>query len=128
MATATEAFVWLWLPDATEPVVAGRLDLDAVSGLVSFTYARRYLARDDAVAVYLPDLPLIQGPQLPVAGEVPGAIADAGPDAWGRRVIEHRLGADADRLTLLLESARTGSGTSTSRLPRPTTSTAVARP
>lgn len=30
-ADATEAFVWIWLPGATEPVVAGRLDQDGAS-------------------------------------------------------------------------------------------------
>lgn len=27
-ANATDAFVWIWLPEATEPVVAGRLVQD----------------------------------------------------------------------------------------------------
>jgi len=24
----TEAYVWIWLPEATEPVVAGKLEMD----------------------------------------------------------------------------------------------------
>jgi len=27
-AAYTEAFVWIWLPQATEPVVAGKLEVD----------------------------------------------------------------------------------------------------
>lgn len=33
------AFVWIWLPEATKPVVAGRIDLD--NGIHSFTYSKR---------------------------------------------------------------------------------------
>ena len=33
-----EAFVWVWLPTATEPVVAGRLDVNGEITL--FTYGR----------------------------------------------------------------------------------------
>ncbi len=103
------AFVWIWLPGATNPVVAGRLD--AVGELVTFTYGRSYLAREDRIALYLPELPLRRGPISPLAGDVAGCIADAAPDAWGRRVILNRMvGRDAldttelGLLTYLLES------------------------
>lgn len=39
-----EAFVWTWLPGASDPVVAGRLEI--VGDLVSFVYGRSYLARN----------------------------------------------------------------------------------
>lgn len=104
-----QAFVWIWLPGATDPVVAGRLD--AVGGIVTFTYGRSYLAREDAMALYLPELPLGRGPISPLAGDVAGCIADAAPDAWGQRVILNRQigrGAleptDLSLLTYLLES------------------------
>ncbi|MGN6202588.1 MAG: type II toxin-antitoxin system HipA family toxin, partial [Solirubrobacterales bacterium] len=104
-----QVFVWAWLPGATEPVVAGRLD--PVGPIVNFTYGRSYLERDDAIPLYLPDLPLERGPISPLAGDVPGCIADAGPDAWGQRVILNRLTGRADAettelgpLTYLLES------------------------
>lgn len=84
----TEAFVWVWLPGAAEPVVAGRLtDRGPV---VTFAYGRSYLERPDAIALYLPELPLRRGEITPISGEIAGCIADAGPDAWGRRVIEYR--------------------------------------
>jgi serine/threonine-protein kinase HipA len=102
-------FVWVWLPGATEPVVAGRLD--PVGPIVNFTYGRSYLEREDAIPLYLPELPLEPGPISPRVGEVQGCIADAGPDAWGQRVILNRLAgrADADPaevgpLTYLIES------------------------
>lgn len=107
-----EAFVWVWLPEAVEPVVAGRLE--ATGAGIDFNYGRSYLERDDALPLYLPELPLRPGRQRPPAGlSVAGCIADAGPDAWGQRVVMNRLlgagGKDADPaaldfLTYLLES------------------------
>ncbi|HKG38693.1 MAG TPA: HipA domain-containing protein [Conexibacter sp.] len=104
-----QAFVWAWLPGATDPVVAGRLDKSGE--LVTFTYGQSYLARGDAIPLYLPELPLQRGQISPLAGDIAGCIADAGPDAWGQRVILNRhVGgevvdtADLQPLTYLLES------------------------
>jgi len=106
---SAEVFAWIWLPGAGEPVVAGRLD--PIGPVVSFTYGRSYLERDDAIPLYLPELPLERGPISPLIGEIAGCIADAGPDAWGQRIILNRLTgrADADPaelgpLTYLIES------------------------
>lgn len=105
-------FVWTWLVGREEPVVAGALDV--VGGRMRFTYGRSYLDRLDAVPLYLPELPLRPGGQMPADTlEVHGCIADGGPDAWGRQVILHRLhGGDVravdtavlPTLTYLLES------------------------
>lgn len=38
-----EAYVWIWLPGETEPVVAGRLEAD--NGRILFNYGRSYLER-----------------------------------------------------------------------------------
>jgi serine/threonine-protein kinase HipA len=101
-----EAFVWIWLPGASAPVVCGRLDDDG--GRISFTYARSYLGRADAVPIYEPELPLKSGPQFAASGVgLPLCLADASPDAWGRRLIHHRLQAgtgEFSELTYLLES------------------------
>src|SRR4051794_29597860 len=113
-----EAFVWIWLPDAAEPVVAGRLEV--VGDLIEFVYGRSYLGREEAIPLFDPELPLQSGSIPPPPGvTVAGCISDAGPDAWGRRVIMNRvLGearlnadpADLSLLTYLLESGsdRTG--------------------
>lgn len=105
----TSAYVWVWLPGATEPMVAGRLDEVGDSGLVTFTYGRSYLQRSEAIALFLPDLPLEPMVHYPAAGQVPGPVADASPDAWGRRVIENRNAArgrttDLGPVEVLLES------------------------
>ncbi|MGY4458832.1 type II toxin-antitoxin system HipA family toxin [Bradyrhizobium sp. LB13.1] len=108
----TEAFVWIWLPDATAPVVAGRLFAESTQLL--FHYGRSYLARNNAIALYDPELPLRSG-VLPLTPGLmmPNCIRDAAPDAWGRRVIFNRTfgksgkdvdTGDIDELTYLLES------------------------
>ena len=111
-----EAYVWIWLPDKTEPVVAGRLEAD--HGNILFNYGKSYLERarykNPAIAIYEPELPLTAG-VLPLHEglTMPGCIRDAAPDAWGRRVIINkklgRKGASTDtgelnELTYLLES------------------------
>ncbi len=105
------AFVWIWLPGAQEPVVAGRLDKRADQ--VIFGYGTSYLGRPGAIAIHEPELPLRAGVIEPPDGyTVAGCILDAGPDAWGRRVILNRLlgpgkpdtGVLSD-LTYLLESS-----------------------
>jgi serine/threonine-protein kinase HipA len=108
----TEAFVWIWLPKATEPVVAGVLT--QVEGELHFNYGKSYLDRKEAIAIYDPELPLKRGDIPPGSGlSMPGCIRDASPDAWGRRVLIYRKlglkGKDADQeelseMAYLLES------------------------
>ena len=113
-----EAYVWIWLPGQTTPVVAGVL-ARADDQLV-FNYGRSYLARRDAIAIYDTELPLKPGalPLLPGLS-MPNCIRDGAPDAWGRRIIINRkLGAqgkqidpiELDELTYLLESGSDRAG------------------
>lgn len=106
------AYVWVWLPGATQPVVAGVLNRDGNRFI--FNYGRSYLEREDAIPLYEPELPLVRGAIFPAPGlQQASALRDAAPDAWGRRVILNRLmgaqGRDVDpdrldELTYLLES------------------------
>jgi len=93
-----EAFVWTWLPGATEPVVAGRLVPEGAR--IYFVYGRSFRERADAVPLYLPELPLETGPIPPKANlPLAGAIRDSAPDAWGRRVILNKtFGVKGDEL------------------------------
>jgi len=107
-----EAFVWTWLPNALQPVVAGRLVPH--NGRIEFVYGRSYRERPDAIPLYLPELPLRPDPIPPIHNlEMAGAIRDAAPDAWGRRVILNRIfgvkgedldARELDELVFLLES------------------------
>ena len=107
-----EAFVWIWLPGATEPVVAGRIQAEGSRYI--FNYGRSYLSHPEAIPIHLPELPLRAGaiePEPPL--EIANALRDASPDAWGRRVIVNRLTGvrgrsadlvDLDELTFMLRS------------------------
>ena len=108
-----EIFVWVWLPDELEPVVAGKLT--KIDKRVLFTYGQSYLDNPNAISIYDEELPLQSGVQEKNFGteSLPGCIRDAAPDAWGRKVILHKLlGAlgktadtgDVDDLTYLIES------------------------
>lgn len=111
-AEATDAFVWIWLPGATEPVVAGRLDSDG--DRLPFIYGASYRRRNNAISIYDPELPLKEGLIEPANGlKMPSSIRDGSPDAWGRRVIMNRLTGkkpdaagvpELSELTFLLES------------------------
>ncbi|MBL4836861.1 MAG: type II toxin-antitoxin system HipA family toxin [Kordiimonadaceae bacterium] len=107
-----EAFVWIWLPEATKPIVAGKLETDG--NTLIFSYGRSYLERANAISIYDQELPLKSG-TLPLLNglSIPSCIRDSAPDAWGRRVIINRqMGrkglstatADLSELTYLLES------------------------
>lgn len=87
--TRDEAYVWIWLPGETAPVVAGLLSRSGADFV--FNYGQSYLRRDNAIPIYDPELPLKSGriPLLPGLS-MPNCIRDASPDVWGRRVIHHR--------------------------------------
>lgn len=107
-----EAFVWIWLPGATDPVVGGKLT--AEGDRLLFNYGRSYLERENAISFYDAELPLKTGVLPPRKGlGMPGCIRDAAPDAWGRRVLLNRLigvkgrnaaATELDELTCLLQS------------------------
>lgn len=57
----------------------------------SFSYSQQWLRRDDAYAIS-PDAPLTSRTlEYPSSPGLPGAIDDAGPDSWGRRLIRQSL-------------------------------------
>lgn len=86
------AYVWVWLPGATEPVPAGILEQHEGTDIITFAYGQSYLAREDARPLYRPELPLQKGRQAPLGSlKVAGVIRDGGPDAWGQRVILRRI-------------------------------------
>ena len=105
----TEAYVWIWLPGETTPVVAGKLTTSGKT--LVFNYGKSYLERKNKISIYEPELPLIPGSiPLPDRLNMPGSIRDASPDAWGRRVLlSRKFGASSsqtsfDELSFLLES------------------------
>ena len=95
-----DGIVFIHLPDQSEAVPAGRISL-LEEGLQSvgstFGYGARYLKRANAIPVDPVSLPLSSLPGEEQLYEPPaglalfGAIRDAAPDFWGRRVIEAKL-------------------------------------
>ncbi len=105
----SELFVYVMLPGQTSFVTAGRFELsnDRLGNPRGrFIYGRRYLERADAIALDPVELKLEARTfeTLRLKGLF-GALRDASPDFWGRRVIEKHAGVAAlGELDYLLQS------------------------
>ncbi|MGQ0834704.1 MAG: type II toxin-antitoxin system HipA family toxin [Gammaproteobacteria bacterium] len=104
-----ECYVYIALPGETELITAGRFELtrdrrDVPLG--RFVYGRRYRERPDAVPIDPIELKLSSRVYETVTlNGVFGALRDAGPDYWGRRVIERHAGvAQLSEIDYLLRS------------------------
>ncbi|MBS0286452.1 MAG: type II toxin-antitoxin system HipA family toxin [Proteobacteria bacterium] len=110
MKSATSAYVWIWLPNQTQPVVAGMIEKQNNKFL--FTYGKSYRAREDAISLSPFELPLKMGTFEPKGmNTIHSCLRDAAPDAWGRRVILHeypKLMADELDYMLFSGSNRIG--------------------
>lgn len=85
-----ECYVWVWLPEATVPVVAGKLTV--IDDRIVFNYGRSYINNKQAISIYEKELPLKLGIfDAAMVGELPRCIRDSAPDAWGRRVVLNKL-------------------------------------
>lgn len=95
--TPTECFVYITLPGQTTPVTAARFELTADRrGIATgrLVYGRTYLARADAVPIDPIELKLSDRTYETTGMKgIFGALRDASPDYWGRRVIERHVGA-----------------------------------
>jgi serine/threonine-protein kinase HipA len=108
-SNASECFVYITLSGTTEPVTAGKFVLTKNRqdiALGKFIYGKSYLERPDAVAFDPVELKLTDKTYETVALKgVFGALRDAGPDYWGRRIIERHAGkAELSELDYLLHS------------------------
>ena len=92
----TECFVYINLPGETSPVTAGKFVIRPdKSGLPHglFVYGKSYLARADKVPIDPVELKLSDRVyETRALKGVFGAFRDAGPDHWGRQVIERHAG------------------------------------
>jgi serine/threonine-protein kinase HipA len=87
----SEMYVYITLPGETKAVTAGRYTLKP-GPVGEFIYGRSYLARQNAVSIDPVQLHLQAGTvfRSPVLKGNFGALRDASPDAWGRKMIERR--------------------------------------
>jgi serine/threonine-protein kinase HipA len=104
-----ECYVYITLPSQTEAVTAGRFVLTTDKRGLSvgrFVYGKSYLERPNAVALDPVELKLsARVYETRAMKGVFGVLRDAGPDYWGRRIIEHYSGkSELDELDYLLYS------------------------
>jgi serine/threonine-protein kinase HipA len=117
MTSEREAYVYIQLPGTLETVPAALLRVKTLPDgtlIGRFRYGDRYLQRQEAVALDPFQLPLDKTVyEFTLLKGIPGAVRDAGPDAWGRRVIEHKLersAADLQEIDYLLHGPQDGAG------------------
>lgn len=105
----SECFVYIALPGETEFVTAGRyqraIDRHGVA-TGRFVYGKSYLARDNAVPIDPLELKLgTKTYETTLLNGIFGALRDASPDHWGRRIIERHFGSPGpSELDYLLHS------------------------
>ncbi|GHT93001.1 phosphatidylinositol kinase [Alphaproteobacteria bacterium] len=109
MTSKSHCYVYITLPGQIFPVTAGRLVLETTSvgeNIGRFVYGKSYLARSNAVAIDPVELKLTERIyETSLLGGVFGAIRDASPDHWGRRLIEQHIGKlDVSEMEYLLHS------------------------
>lgn len=106
--------VWAWLDGSATPVQVGTLFRDEHTGAGAYQYDSDYLAAGGRALD--PGQLRHRDARRPIAIRasdregVPGIIADAGPDAWGRRVLAQDLGYEPDAMDALVHSADDGAG------------------
>ena len=117
MTSEREAYVHIQLPGTMETVPAALLRVQTSpdgTQVGRFRYGDRYLQRAKAVALDPYRLPLDKTVhEFTQLKGIPGALRDAGPDAWGRRVIEHKLertAGDLQEIDYLLQGPQDGAG------------------
>ncbi len=109
MTSSNECYIYITLPGQSDFVTAGRFSLEKDrqgTPVGRFVYGRNYLAREDAVPIDPFELKLdsrtYENRRL---SGVFGALRDASPDYWGRRIIEKYAGvAELEELDYLLHS------------------------
>jgi serine/threonine-protein kinase HipA len=104
-----ECFVYITLPDAVAAVTADMFILQRDprgKPLGHFVYDRSYLENPEAVEVDPVELKLAEGTYETLEfNGVFGALRDASPDFWGRRIIDKRVALDGlGEFDYLLES------------------------
>ena len=117
MTSERQAYVYVQLPGTLDTVPAALLKVEKLRDgtfVGRFRYGNRYLQRKDAVEFDPFQLPLGDTVcEFTKLKGIPGAVRDAGPDAWGRRVIEHKLQrspGDLEEIDYLLNGPQDGAG------------------
>lgn len=117
MTSERQLYIYVQLPGTLTTVPAALLKVDKLrdgSFVGRFRYGDRYLERKDAIELDRFQLPLGERiHEFTKLQGIPAAVRDAGPDAWGRRVIEHKLQrgpADLEEIDYLLHGPHDAAG------------------
>ncbi|MEK1893135.1 MAG: HipA domain-containing protein [Rhizobium sp.] len=105
----SECFVYITLPGETKAVTAGRFSVTQDrrgTNVGHFVYGRSYRENRDAVEIDPVELKVAaRNYETAAMGGIFGSLRDAGPDHWGRRLIERHVGkAPLNELDYLLNS------------------------
>ena len=113
----SSCYVFVQLPGTFEWVPCGLLRVREVGPRAwrgTFVYGRSYLARPNVAALDPFHMPLSERPlEFTRLKGIPSALRDASPDAWGRRVIQAKLGrteADISEIEYLLNGPDDAAG------------------
>jgi serine/threonine-protein kinase HipA len=117
MTSERQAYIYVQLPGTLDTVPAALLKVEELRDgtfVGRFRYGDRYLERKDPIAFDPFRLPLGKTVhEFTTLKGIPGAVRDASPDAWGRRVIEHKLQrgpGDLEEIDYLLNGPQDGAG------------------
>jgi serine/threonine-protein kinase HipA len=117
MTSERQAYVYVQLPGTLDIVPAALLKVERLRDgtfVGRFRYGDRYLERKKAIEFDPFRLPLANNVyEFTKLKGIPGAVRDAAPDAWGRRVIENKLQrgpADLEEIDYLLNGPQDGAG------------------
>lgn len=119
-----ELYVWVYLPDAVTPVIAGRLRVENVTvGRVgTFLYGKSYISHPKAFSLDPVKLPLNSSRhKFTALNGFPSVLLDSCPDNWGIRVIHQLNGPQSipDGYLLMNDPGRVGALAFTQDLVQP---------
>jgi serine/threonine-protein kinase HipA len=106
-----DAIVYVWLDGEFLP--AGRVRYEDLGNesYSTFAYGRGYLKRRNAVSIDPVNLPLHDSQFETLLGfALFGALRDAGPDRWGRHLVDRRFGRSPNEFEYVLATATERSG------------------
>ena len=87
-----EKYVFVELPGDDQPIPAGLFQLDTDLGVGQFEYGRRYLLRQNAIALDPVNLPLSETTFVTKKNNgIFGVIGDVIPDSWGKFILSKKL-------------------------------------
>lgn len=115
MTSESECYVYIQLPGSMEVVTCARYVRERLRGgeaVGRLVYGRSYRERPDAVPLDPYNLPVTtRRYETAKLNGIFGALRDASPDAWGRRVIERFVGrGELDEVEYLLYSPEDRAG------------------